>query len=235
MDWNVLFFSLLVGQYSMSMREGTSFDILTRKSHIEAFLEQRTISQSFSSTKVDIFSSLDWLLPLLINLLDSWIDVETFRNSGYLCPDFSKHFFTDACSLDLSQLGEVNNAMIGGTSPHFDIESTLQALGIGFTDFRELSGPDCLDLFFSCHSFFNQLFSIDVIKGWSLSNGLIHHGLSKTKNKGGYTLVDPAHYVRISCTRWYRQRYLFWTSGDRLLLVWSPCSPTQAHQRWHGW
>jgi len=75
-DWVVITIFILVEDVSMSVGEGTSFNILTRNSYIEAILNKSCKSKSFSCSPINTFTCGDSLLSLFENL--SYKSVELF-------------------------------------------------------------------------------------------------------------------------------------------------------------
>lgn len=57
------------------MRKGSSFNILTRDSHLVAFFDQGRAGKSLSSTPVNSFSGLKGMNPLLKDFLDESMEL----------------------------------------------------------------------------------------------------------------------------------------------------------------
>ena len=74
-DWVVVTVFILVENVSMSVTKCTSFNILTRKSNMETFLNKGGESKGFSGTPIDSFFISDGIRPLLENLSHKPVEV----------------------------------------------------------------------------------------------------------------------------------------------------------------
>jgi hypothetical protein len=78
---------VLVEYVGVSVREGTSFNILARKADVVSFIEKGGKSQSLSSSPVNTLSSDDSLLTLIKDLNDLGVELGAFRKTGNLFTD----------------------------------------------------------------------------------------------------------------------------------------------------
>jgi len=74
---------ILMEDVSVSMRKGSSFDILTRKSDMETVLDKSWKSQSFSCSPVDTFSCIDCFVSLIKDFSYESMEIHIFWKSRY--------------------------------------------------------------------------------------------------------------------------------------------------------
>ncbi|KAH3659666.1 hypothetical protein OGATHE_005711 [Ogataea polymorpha] len=79
-QWNVGLLVLLVVQNSVSLRESTSFHILSRHTNVVSFHSQRTKGQRFTSGPVDTLAALNGLESVSQNSFEVSMQVEVFWN-----------------------------------------------------------------------------------------------------------------------------------------------------------
>lgn len=76
MKRNVFILVLLIHKNSMSVRESTSFDVLTQETDVETFVKEGSKGERFGSCEVHNTFCFDISSSLIINLLDGGVDVE---------------------------------------------------------------------------------------------------------------------------------------------------------------
>ena len=71
----VVTIAILIENMSMSVREGTSLDVLSRNTHVITFLDERSASERLSSTPVDVLTGLERLDTRLENPFNILVEV----------------------------------------------------------------------------------------------------------------------------------------------------------------
>jgi hypothetical protein len=89
-NWVVVSILILVEYMSMSVRESSSFDILSRNSDIISIFDERSESQGFSGTPIYVFSFFDAALSSIKYFLNKSMEVAFLWEIGDLEADVSE-------------------------------------------------------------------------------------------------------------------------------------------------
>ena len=165
----------------MSVRKCSSLNILTTKSNIESFSQKWSKSQTFCSSEVDSTTLFNRFSSLLINFLDSGMQMEASRDLSDFFSNKLQIFTAHTCATESSKTSEIYYTMISAVSPLCNIKGRFKTLSIGFADIWIVFFPNLLDMFFGGNTLLNKFLSINVVNWRSLRNILIHHRLSKSK------------------------------------------------------
>lgn len=81
---NVATIFVLVENVSVSVREGTTLDILSRDTHMVSFVDKSGESESFSSSPIDTLTSLHRFHAILEDLCNRGVELFTSWKCSYL-------------------------------------------------------------------------------------------------------------------------------------------------------
>lgn len=176
-EWNILLVLNLVVQHSMSVREGSSFDVLAGKTDSEPFVEKSSPSEGLSRSHIDSFSRGDGLESRFEDLLDLGVQGHGARDRGELNSDLLELGDGDGGVFDLAELGRLLGRLplSGGPLLYFEglmlrvVEGLLQPLLVLAFQLRNEGLID--------DSLTDQFLGVELGDGQVLIDDLVHDGL----------------------------------------------------------
>ena len=127
-DRSVATVSVLMENVGVTMREGSSLDILSTDSDVVSLVNESGKSKGLGSTPVDSLTGIDRLLTINENLSDLRVEVAFRRKSGDLVSNFTKSCKINSSVLQLSILLGVLDFLPLGVNPVLSIKLKILTL-----------------------------------------------------------------------------------------------------------
>mmetsp|Transcript_24212 Transcript_24212/g.37290 ORF Transcript_24212/g.37290 Transcript_24212/m.37290 type:complete len:345 (+) Transcript_24212:1000-2034(+) len=163
---------------SVSVREGTSLDILSRKSHIITVFNESSEGEGLGSSPIDALAGLDALQTGLEDFLDLSVEFLVLRQLGNLMTSVLKAFNSEAGDLSSRLVDFLDTLPLVG-DPVFSIESVVLGVVVGRLK-SVLDALSHLSAFFGGYNaLVDELLLVDSSHRGHLGNLLVHLGLGE--------------------------------------------------------
>mmetsp|Transcript_8323 Transcript_8323/g.15408 ORF Transcript_8323/g.15408 Transcript_8323/m.15408 type:complete len:247 (-) Transcript_8323:839-1579(-) len=154
---NMFFTILLVVYYRVAVRKGASLHILSAQSHVVSFPQQSCERERFSCPPVYPFAGLDALPPVVINLLDLPVNVETLWYLTHFCSKLLQYRHRDSSGLDAAKLQWRFEASPDAFKPVHVLELVIFRSFKRFCHLLQVGILHLFDLLLGQDTLFNQL------------------------------------------------------------------------------
>lgn len=174
-DWAVTAIAVLVEDVSVSVRESTSFHILTGEAHVVAVIDESGEGKSLGTAPVDTLLVVDGLQAVFVDLYDVVVELAV---SGQ-----RRDFLSNLCQFLLLNTGERGEVALANFLPLLGgplLLGNLQILRFKVGGFH-LGTAGVLNLFevFLLNALAEQLGAEQVAARRVLGDDLVHQGLSE--------------------------------------------------------
>lgn len=174
-DRAVMTISVLVENVSVSVREGTSLDILTRETNVITLVDQGSESQSFSLTPINTLFVLNCGNSVLEDLNNIIVEFTVGRQDRDLHTNLGESLL-----IDTGQSGEIIildlSPLLG--HPLFLLILQIFALGVGLFHLGSAVSFDFLEIGLS-NTLLNKLCAVDISDRLVLLNDFVHEWLGE--------------------------------------------------------
>ena len=178
-DGHVAAILVLVEHVSVSVREGSTLNILSRKTHVVAFVDEGSESKRLSSTPVNSLSAGNSILTGLEDLDNLRVELLVLRQVGDLFSNSFQIGQIDTSVLERSILGLILDLFPLISHPVFLLEGVALGLLVGFLKSVEAFFIDSIQSL-SSDSLIDEFLTIDVSGGLLTLDNLVHQGLGES-------------------------------------------------------